>query len=67
MTDDHRSKTKHIVQLSKELLDDIELAGAPDESLLLKATRLARLAGSPKVRGWLRFEMTGYSPTDPRL
>lgn len=36
------SKSKHIVQLAKELLDDIELNRMSAEHLLLKATRLAR-------------------------
>lgn len=63
--DQPRSKSEHIFALAKELLDDIELSRLPAEALLLKATRLARLVGSTKVRRWLEFEMVGYNAEDP--
>lgn len=60
-----QSKSEHVLELSKELLDDIELSRLDAEKLILKASRLARLAGSDEVRAWLGFEMTGYSGNDP--
>lgn len=60
-----QSKSQHILELSKELLDDIELSRLDAEKLILKASRLARLEGSDEVRAWLRFEMSGYNSDDP--
>jgi hypothetical protein len=37
------SLPSHIVDLSRSLIDDIELSRLPAEQLLLKAARLARL------------------------
>lgn len=62
---ENQSQAKHILELSRELLDDIELSRLPAESLLLKCSRLARLAGSDEVRAWIGFEMGGYNSTDP--
>lgn len=62
MTEDSRSK--HISELAKELLDDIELNRMSAEHLLLKATRLARWMGSEETQQWLRLEMIGYNNTD---
>jgi hypothetical protein len=59
------NKSTHIIELCKELLDDIELSRINSEAILLKATRLARLSGSDEIRQWLRHEMTGYNSTDP--
>lgn len=58
------SKSLHIIELCKELLDDIELSRINSEALLLKVTRLARLAGSEEIRQWLKYEMSGYNLTD---
>jgi hypothetical protein len=59
------SKSKHIAELAKELLDDIELNRMTAEHLLLKATRLARWMGSEETQQWLRLEMIGYNNSDP--
>jgi len=59
------SESDHILALSRELLDDIELDRVPSDKLLLKASRLARLTGPDEIRQWLSFEMTGYHPSDP--
>ena len=59
------SKSQHILTLSEELLADLELSRLPAEQLLLKVTRLARLAGRSKIQKWLEFEMMGYNGTDP--
>lgn len=59
------SKSEHILALAKELLDDIELSRLSAESLLLKASRLARWVGSDEVRHWLKLEMTGFYSDDP--
>jgi len=54
----------HVRALSRELLDDIELRRLDAEKLLLKCSRLARLAGSEEVQQWIQLEMTGYNDTD---
>lgn len=59
------SEATYILELSSELLDDIELDRLPSDKLILKANRLARLAGSEEVRQWLGFEMRGYNSSDP--
>jgi hypothetical protein len=59
-----QSKSDHILSLAKELLDDIELSRLSAESLLLKASRLARWVGSEEVRSWISLEMTGYNSSD---
>ena len=55
------SKTEHIIQLSKEIIDDVELSKIDAQALLLKATRLARYVDNEEIRSWLRYEMQGYS------
>lgn len=60
-----QSKSEHTLDLARELLDDIELSRLGAEKLILKASRLARLAGSDEVRAWLKFEMGGYFDNDP--
>ena len=60
----HENKSTHIIELCKELLDDIELSRINSEAILLKATRLARLSGSDEIRQWLRYEMAGYNSCD---
>lgn len=58
------SRSEHILSLARELLDDLELSRLATEPLLMKATRLARLAGSDEVRRWLQFELKGYAGVD---
>lgn len=58
------TENEHILELSRELLDDIELDKLASDKLLLKCNRLARLTGSEEVREWLRYEMEGYNSTD---
>ena len=59
-----QSRSKHVVKLAKELLDDIELNRMGAEHLLLKATRLARWMGSEEIQKWLKLEMIGYNGTE---
>lgn len=59
-----QSRSDHILQLARELLDDIELSRTSAESLILKASRLARWVGSDETRYWLKLEMGGYNSTD---
>ncbi|WP_409297734.1 hypothetical protein V1498_06765 [Peribacillus sp. SCS-26] len=59
------SKSKHVLELASELLDDIELNRISAESLLLKCTRLARYAGSEEISKWLEYELIGYNSSDP--
>lgn len=60
-----QSRSEHILELARELLDDIELSRIGPESLLLKASRLARWVGSDEVKYWLKLEMSGYNSTGP--
>ena len=60
-----QSRSEHVLQLARELLDDIELSRTNAENLILKASRLARWVGSDEVRYWLKLEMSGYNSTDP--
>lgn len=59
------SQSQHITELARELLDDIELSRIPAQTLILKASRLARFVGSEKIRTWLYFELHAYNGTDP--
>ena len=64
MSQTSMSESQHILSLSKELLDDIELSRLTTDKLLLKCSRLARLAGSDEIQTWISFEMQGYSSSD---
>lgn len=55
-----QSKSKHILELSQELLNDIELSRLSGEQLILKASRLARYVGSEETKTWLSMELGGY-------
>lgn len=59
-----QSRSEHILELAKELLDDIELSRLPAESLLLKASRLARWVGSDEIKYWIELEMKGYNSSN---
>lgn len=59
-----QSTSKHILELAKELLDDIELNRIGIEPLLLKASRLARWTGSEEIKHWIELELKGYSFDD---
>ncbi len=50
--------------LADETLADIELSRLPAEQLVLKAARLARLAGHEELKVWLPYEMHGYADND---
>ncbi|RDK82948.1 UNVERIFIED_ORG: hypothetical protein DFO82_2250 [Idiomarina abyssalis] len=59
-----QSRSEHILELAKELLDDIELSRLSAEALLLKASRLARWVGSEEIKHWISFEMRGYNSSE---
>lgn len=59
------SRSEHILELAKELLDDIELSRVSCESLLLKSSRLARWVGSDEIKAWIEYEMHGFNQNDP--
>jgi len=59
-----QSRSQHILELARELLDDIELGRTEGERLILKASRLARWVGSDEIRDWLKYEMGGYNSTE---
>lgn len=54
------SKSDHITNLAKEIIDDIELSKNTAQSILLKAVRLSRYVENDEIRKWLKFEMQGY-------
>lgn len=54
------SKSQHILDLAKEIIDEIELSKYEAQAILLKCTRLARYVDNEEIRSWLRFEMQGY-------
>lgn len=56
-----KSRSEHILELSRELLDDIELNRLSAEALLLKASRLARWVGSEEIKYWIGLELKGYN------
>ncbi|OMF84777.1 hypothetical protein BK146_30350 [Paenibacillus sp. FSL R7-0333] len=58
------SKSNHILELSKELLDDLELNRLTGEALILKVTRLSRYVGTEEIRSWLSYEVQGYNNSD---
>ncbi|EFL87693.1 hypothetical protein [Ahrensia sp. R2A130] len=60
-----KSESEHIVELAGEILNDIELNRLESDKLLLKCSRLARLAGSDEIKRWIGFEMQGFNSTDP--
>lgn len=62
MTEESRSK--HVAELARELLDDIELNRMRADHLLLKASRLARWMGSEETQQWLKLEMIGYNNSE---
>jgi hypothetical protein len=60
-----KSQSEHVLDLCRELLDDIELSRLGADKLLLKCSRLARLVGSDEVQKWIGYEMGGYYDTEP--
>lgn len=56
------SKTRRAaaLELSEDLLEDIELARIPAPDLIKKASRLARLTDDLDAMEWLSFEISGY-------
>ena len=61
----NQTRSEHVLELARELLDDIELSRTSPESLILKASRLARWVGSDEIRYWLKLEMGGYNNSNP--
>lgn len=59
-----QSRPEHVLDLAEELLDDIELSRCNAESILLKASRLARWVGSDEIKSWIKFEMQGYNSSN---
>jgi hypothetical protein len=50
----------HRLALARELLDDVELGRVTPETLLLKASRLARVLEAVHEQEWLTLELSGY-------
>lgn len=58
------SKSEHTLELVQDLLDDLELSRSSGESLILKASRLARIVGNSEIKEWLSFELGGYKSSN---
>ncbi len=56
------SKPEYVLELARELLDDVELSRLSLESLLLKAGRLAHIMGNEEMEACLGFELHGIFP-----
>lgn len=52
---------KYIIELSKSLVDAIELSNVPNETLLFRAVRLARICNRSELLEWLSYEQNGYN------
>jgi hypothetical protein len=57
---DKLSTTAQAIQLSKEILDDIEINNLPISQILFKTTRLARILHDTDAQLWLYFLQNGY-------
>jgi hypothetical protein len=55
------TKNDQIAALALEVLEDAEMSRGSVESLILKASRLARLVGDEEVATWLYHEVHGYN------
>jgi hypothetical protein len=58
------SKNEQITALALEIVEDVELSRTTTEALVLKASRLARLAGDEEAISWLWYERHGYVSDD---
>jgi hypothetical protein len=58
------SKQEQISQLADDIIADAELMRTSVESLVLKASRLARLVEDTEAIKWLHFEQHGYILSD---
>ncbi len=57
-----RSKDKEIIDLAKEVFQDVERNKIDPDRLLLKASRLALLQSNEDISYWLSCERNGYNP-----
>jgi hypothetical protein len=57
-------KKQRALELSEELLEEIELRKIDDHSTILKCLSIARLIGDTSSVQWLQFELGGYTDTD---
>ena len=56
-----KSKAEQALEISDEILSDIEEGRIPFEQVLLKCKKLARLRDDFDALNWFRLELTGYS------
>ena len=54
------SKNNEVLQLSEEILRNIELSEIPLQNIVLKCTRLARLTSNQKAMNLFHYELAGY-------
>lgn len=55
-----QSRREAALDLSEELLDDIELSRLPAPEIVKKTSRLARLLDDVEAMAWLKYEVEGY-------
>jgi len=59
-----KKKNDFIQNLAWEIITDVEENKLSAESIVLKATRLAELAGSSRIQSWLWYERNGYNSSE---
>src|SRR5579864_3059906 len=57
-------KSEQITALALEILEDAEMSRTSVEALVMKASRLARLADDKEAITWLYYERFGYNDSD---
>lgn len=60
-------KKLEALNLSEELLEEIELRKIDDYSAILKCLRIARLINDIEAIEWLRYETAGYNPSGDQV
>ncbi|MDD2839913.1 MAG: hypothetical protein PHY80_02165 [Rickettsiales bacterium] len=58
---DNQEKKAEILNLSKDIVDDIELSRIPLSNIVLKAIRLAKICGDEDMEKVFKHESSGYS------
>jgi hypothetical protein len=58
------SKNDQIIALALELLEDAEMSRISVDAMVMKASRLARLAGDAEAELWLYYERHNYSDSE---
>jgi hypothetical protein len=60
MTQEILSNIQQAKQLSKDILDDLEINQLPISPILMKTMRLARILHDTEAQNWINYEIKGY-------